>query len=371
MAILNAAFAGLVAGLAGCGTGETAAPVIDPWKALSRLTLNYRAANLSTAAPYDTVRLVATPRDSLGNPIAGLPTPTFRLRAESDSITVWVTADGLVTARAEGAFVGVIAQLTNGSKGWTDTLMVNVKAVPTPPELDTFSIHPLLPADTLLPMPPSPLIRFVLDAAGLVIPTRLQVRALDVHGATISGLQIAFASLDTAVATIDRGSGEVTLVHPGQVRLVAQTYAYGIAKVDTVRMTVTWPTGMDVEIHPGTGGVPAFQTLAQAGVSEMHIAPGGIVMWSNYSGDAVDLTFDDPANVAAPTTALCMFLVDNIGPGAYCGSGNVAVPANANPADDSSVLFTLRLRQFSVPGVYSYHTVNGASSRIVVTTGVP
>src|SRR5581483_2831555 len=57
-----------------------------------QLTLDVSAALLSTQSPYDTIRLVATPRDKNGNAITGLGPITFR---SSDPGRVEVTPDGL------------------------------------------------------------------------------------------------------------------------------------------------------------------------------------------------------------------------------------------------------------------------------------
>src|SRR5689334_3667472 len=72
----------LLLGLAGCGGLEPVAPyngiITDPANFFQSLTLNYRAIVLSTAPGHNTFQLTATPRNALGQPMEGLPTPTFR-----------------------------------------------------------------------------------------------------------------------------------------------------------------------------------------------------------------------------------------------------------------------------------------------------
>ena len=68
------------AALPGCGELQPVAgydPIIDPAQLYTSLTLNYGAVNLSTAPGYDTVRLVATPRNVLGMPMTVAASPTF------------------------------------------------------------------------------------------------------------------------------------------------------------------------------------------------------------------------------------------------------------------------------------------------------
>src|SRR5690606_7757607 len=71
-------------------------PITDPRELFASVTFEHRAINLSTAAPYDTFRLTVMPRNALGEPMSGLPAPTFE---SSDTTRVQVTPEGLLRAR--------------------------------------------------------------------------------------------------------------------------------------------------------------------------------------------------------------------------------------------------------------------------------
>src|SRR5262249_16727058 len=117
----------LIGGGAACSNFEPVATheqISDPTPVYMRLTLDHGAVNLSPAPSYNTVQLTATPRNTLGDPMAGLPAPTF---SSSDTTIVRVTPEGLVTAVQPGADVAVIAELTiPGPIRHADTVMINV-----------------------------------------------------------------------------------------------------------------------------------------------------------------------------------------------------------------------------------------------------
>ena len=111
--------------------------------------------------------------------------------------------------------------------------------------------------------------------------------------------------------------------------------------------------------------------------SEIRIAPFGTVAWANYHGYSVDVTFDDPTNVTLPPDAICNtvsflnFIVPP--PAGYTygcdGVGNFVLPPSLG--GEASPAYTMRLRRFLMPGVYSYRSVRtGATGRIVVSAGL-
>ena len=142
-------------GAAGCGGLEPVAPYTDttanPELLYIALTLDHPALNLSTAPGYETWQLTATPRNAAGGAMSGLPTPTW---LSKDTTAVWVTQDGLVTARkaTSAAGVQVIAEMiAPGNIRHADTAVVTVKALPTPPK--TLTIDPLAPDSAFIAMP--------------------------------------------------------------------------------------------------------------------------------------------------------------------------------------------------------------------------
>src|SRR5690625_4358130 len=64
--MLTAVGMGMLAACADITAPEIFEPETDAAKLYGSLTLDNRAINLSTAAPYDTIRITATPRNMLG-----------------------------------------------------------------------------------------------------------------------------------------------------------------------------------------------------------------------------------------------------------------------------------------------------------------
>src|SRR6478735_4527640 len=95
--------------LFGC-SGDLAAPkpAPDPSQLYWALALNYHAMNLSTAAPYDTAQLVATPRTLSGATLSNAGAVVY---TSSDHSTLQVSPDGLVRAIAPGTGATVVATL--------------------------------------------------------------------------------------------------------------------------------------------------------------------------------------------------------------------------------------------------------------------
>jgi hypothetical protein len=163
---------------------------------------------------------------------------------------------------------------------------------------------------------------------------------------------------------VDRRSGDLTYIRPGQTFLVARTTAYGIMKVDTLPFVVTMPAHENVFIWPGADGIVVKPR-------EIRIAPYGVVAWVNRSlTDTVDLVFDDPDPVAGGPTYMCDFLNDPawggyFGTEPHCDAGNMLLPPDMEGYDGAQ---TIQIRQFPVPGVYDYHSTRlGLSGRVIVT----
>lgn len=325
----------------------------DPAKLFMALTLDHRAVNLSTVAPYDTVRLRATPRDGLGEAMTGLPEAAFR---SLDTAAVWVTTDGLLQARRPATGVQVIAEIVaEGNVRHADTAFVNVIADADPPKLATFSIKPQQPDDAVWAVLPRYGVvgQLLLEQiAGIRVWPVLTLRALDDNGDPVKGLEIEYWSLDPKIAEIDRRSGAVTKVHaPGEVGIVARTMAYGAHRADTAYFTVTLPFVHGIQINDWTDGKLVMTP------SEVMIRPGGYVIWVNFSWTPVDITFDDPTNVEG-LAEVCAILG-----GAFCDGGDIA------PFDGSTneLMDAVRGRRFPVPGSYRFSSsLTGLSGRVIV-----
>jgi hypothetical protein len=325
------------------------------------LTIDHPAVILSTAALYNTFQLTAIPRSALGDPMAGLPAPVFHLDKDTDSTKVTVTSTGLLMAKSATSEDGVvvIAELRTGDNvRRVDTAFVQVTTDPAPPVLTSFSIDPVPPDSAVWAMGFTGITPIFLYLAGIIpdfeFPLQLHPQVLDAANNPIAGLRVEYTSLDPTVAIVDRWTGRGHPFRPGHVRLVARTTAYGVSKADTTLFTTTWQFFQDVHLR-ATGVEP----------SEAWVAPHGVVFWFNDLQNAADLTFDDVTDVAAPPTAICDAIALFVGPGADCGMGNFPL---AVPLEGSFGYSSAGIRQFPVPGVYTYRTSTGATGRIVVSS---
>lgn len=354
-------------GLASCGGSEAVDPFepnTKPDQLYMQLVLNHRAINLSTAAFYNTFQLTATPLDGSGAPMTGLPAPTFRT---SDPSKVKVSPDGLLTAGlTAGTGVSVIAELVAGNIRHADTAIVNVNATTDPPpDLATLSLEPASPDSAIVPIL-SPARDFTLFfwLSGSPFPVTPQsvathLRALTSGGDPIPGLAVEYTSLDPTVVTVDRRTGVINPRHPGLARLVVRTAAYGVSKEATAEFTVTAPYRQTVIFSQESVGNMLFPLTPI-------IRQNGIIFWGhsplNTGAQPADVVFDDPAAAVEPPAALCTLVQSHPfapAPNA-CGTGNFVFPKG-----------DWRIRQFPVPGTYTYReTQTGAVGQIVVVGDV-
>jgi plastocyanin len=305
------------------------------------LTLNHHAVALSTVAPWDTVRLVATPRNAEGAALAGLPEVTFRT---SDTGTVSVSQDGLLTALATATDVRVIASLTVGGLTLEDTAVIEVTDAAPPPAPLTYAIQLSVGDSAVLP---------VASAFAGTGTKLLGIAATDGTGAPVAGIPVYFTSSDPTIATVDRSAGLVVAVRPGRVTIHAVSTAYGVSMSDSLALTITPPSSRIVYVFPRTP-VGSTTPVSSFDPGEVTLAAGGEIFWQNDSGQAVDIVFDDPSQVREASE-----LPDG------SGGGNIT-----NLPGDSTALANGLIyagRSFPIPGAYSYHSERyGTSGKIVV-----
>lgn len=357
-----------ILGLVGCDSVpeiSTFEPITDPAKLFMSVTLEHRAINLSTAAPYDTFRLKAVPRNGLGEPISNLPAPTY---TSKDTTRVWVSPDGLLQARGPATDVMVIAELvTDENIRHADTAYVNVTNAPNPPQLAELYID-TAPSDKLvLPMMSEAgvfaayLLAWLYGVnlellAQLDLPSK--VRAVDSAGNPIPDLAIEYESLNPQIADVDRWSGTASPWREGSTRIVVRTVAYGVVKADTAEVVVTLPNINGVIFHQDEAG-NVFPT-----VNEVIVKTNGMVFWTNMANTRTEIVFDDPENVIA-MSEYCSALG-----GEHCIDGNI--PTFGHEGEGEPDIFTdlphlVRGRRFPVPGVYTYRaTATGHTGRVVV-----
>ena len=332
-------------------------PITDPERLFAEIRLSHRAINLSTVTPYDTFRLVATPLNARGEPMEGLPTPTF---SSTDTTRVWVTADGLLQARKAATGVQVIAEVISEENiRHADTAYVNVIAGSPPPlPLAVFSIAPETPEEARWSMVPGgihPTAIFLLELFGgiNVIPS-LSLRALDANNKPVLGLEVEYRSLEPSIVEVDRREGSVFAAkQPGTVRIVARTSAFGVPYTDTATFRVTWPIVHTVQIYRGSDGKLVLSP------SEVRVRTGGYVFWLNSSTTEIDVKF---ANVDAVSeiAELCAVLG-----GPMCEGGDIS--AFAADSVSGNPFAGIRARRFLKPGIYEYEsTLTAHRGRVVV-----
>lgn len=332
-------------------------PITDPSQIFLSLTLNHKAINLSTVEPGNQVQLVATPRNALGEPLSGLPPVTF---TSSDTTRVHVTADGLVTARAAGNNLRIIAEIvTPDNIRRVDTATVNVIGT-APRQLATFTIQPEPPAEPVWAIEPAlwggPG-RTILNLAGLNLSNALRLRALDQDNLPVTGLQVFYQSLDPEVALIRNPSGTVVAYRPGQVKVTVSTFAYGVALADTVTFTMLLPRVHGVRLEPQP------DSTLRLSADNVIVRPGGYVFWFNQSlATPISITFDEPA-AASEVPELCAWYGEPL-----CGSGNIAEFNGETSITVPRMPIAGRARRFDTPGTYTYHTSNGLAGSVTVAT---
>jgi len=344
-----------VLALGACGDLEPVTPfepITDGSKLYGSLALNHRAINLTLTAPYDTIRLTATPRNLLGEPMEGLPAPTFR---SLDTVSVKVTADGLVQARRVTAGVQVIAEIVTGDNiRHADTAIVKVVDTPAPPQLGSLEIVFSDPEQAKWPMTTGEM-GILADAyfsfGGLPSPgaRTVTVDVRDVANAPIPGLEIDYVSLNPDKVQVNRRTGAVEKVlgPPGeQATIVARTTAYGVTKADTAMITVQGPMSHAFLIAEAAGN-------RMWSHHEVIVRPGAVVSWyyvANPAANPYNVIFSDPTGAEEVTelcTALGLFMPY------MCTTGNIAFSGTTQAS----------FRRFNQPGVYDFtvpeHGVTG------------
>jgi hypothetical protein len=323
---------------------STTGPGTDASQLYWALTLDHRAVTLSTAAPYDTLQLTATPRLSSGAAMPDAPPPRF---TSTDLERVQVDATGLLRAVGVGTGIVVVAADTVGNIVHADTVLVNVTDVAAPPRLAALSIHPVPPDSS----------RFALGGTLFVPQKVLAARTLDTAGAAIDGLAVHYASSDRRIAIIDR-FGVVTPIRPGEVTFYATTTAYGVTQADTLPFTIGLPLLVTIEVRLQT--TPAGDTTVLLPPATV-LGVGGDILWDNPTAVPVDVTFDDPSTIVQDDV-LCSFL-GALAPEAFCTGGDIAPFA----IDTSGPFLSTRVRRFPVPGTYHYQSpLHGTTGTIVV-----
>ena len=172
-----------------------------------------------------TVPLIATPKDSAGNPLTG------RVGTWSSSATGVATVDvnGLVKGVGPGT-----ATITATCEGKSGTATVTVSNVPVASVVVTPATASMFPGGT----------------------AQLTATPMDSAGNALTGRTVAWSSNATSVATID-ANGSVKGVAAGSATITATSEGKSATATITVRLVPV----ASVQVSPATAGIRVGQTL--------------------------------------------------------------------------------------------------------------
>ena len=271
-----AAAAGLFFSSAG-NTSVTAgpeAPAIQPSSrgaaARSDIASVEVVPGVATLAVGATQRLIATPRDSLGD---ALPTPEVEW-ISNDPGVARVSREGIITAVAAG-----FAQITARAAGHSATVGVTVTA---PLPLPQPRARPLAPAAVagVRISPNSPTVL----AGGRF---QLQAMAVDAGGAALANRATAWRASDASIATVSP-NGLVTGLRAGSAEITATIDAVSATvtvSVTAIPVASVRITPVDRTIQPGET-LPLSAVALDGGGTELPDRP---IVWS-VSGEAVSVS---------------------------------------------------------------------------------
>jgi len=282
-------------GSLGCANDPTTGPIIPLAQQYWQLTLNHHAITLALTAPYDTLQLVATPRNPTGAPLADSGTTTF---TSSDSSSVQVTATGVLIAKKPEAGVTITASRTIGNLTLRDSAAVNVNNVSTIPRVMTL---------TLQPSQGDSLNHSISDTFWLTYQFQLYATVLDANGDSIPNVAVAITVPDTTVLNY-KSKLNITLVHqPGHTMAYAEATVYGVTRTDSAQIIIGWPLSSTVSVYPLT---PKGHTtpIGYFDPGDITVGTGAIVAWENWlTGQPIDVVFDNPAQAMSVDSAAFIF----------------------------------------------------------------
>jgi hypothetical protein len=320
-------------------------PSLDAHHFYERLVFEDHAINIATAAPYDTVQLHVHADMQDGTPVPGT------IFYSTTDTAIEISATGLLTAKHPVTGAVVRASLTYNGFTRTDSALVNVLDGSPSSKLKTLTLAPF-PGDSA---------KVTSQTSSLSQGTKQLVLTLqDSTDNDMSGLSVALRSSDTLTATIEQSGSDivVTTHRPGRVMLYASTYAYGMAKTDSLQFIVGWPLGALLSVYPRTltGTKSAILDFFPGTIT---LGVGACAVWANLdTANAVDITFDNPSAVGEPT-GICALLSS-----AHMGSGNI--PA-FHGGDPNNPFAGFAGRSFPQAGEYPYQsTINGTHGTVIV-----
>ena len=380
----------ILMGAGGCGSDVSGSSAAIP--AYWALRLDQHAITLAVTPPYNTIQLHATPVTPEGTPIQNVEPVQYRILGGDTSVAVG--AAGLVTAKLPSyqpasveASLGylasaVVASLTIGGVTLADTAVVVVTAT-----------APVVPLASLSIQPPPESIAVYRSGRWLNSGStgRQNVTQLDVHGDTIHNLNVHFASSKPNVASINTGvgsgPGDISgYVVGGTVVITAQTWYYGVARRDSLQVTVGYPTTVGLSTIARTPFGSLTPELYWFPLTTELAAPATVLFQNGSYTLPIDVVFDDPSDVKADTAfanQVCSFYrfcfpvtapgniapmsADTVGTGASCAAAQFdGTTYVADSTCRSYIVKGEQSRLFVKPGTYTYHTRYGNGGQIIV-----
>lgn len=276
-----------------CDNGPTdTAPATPVEEIFWSLNLTERGVTLALTPPFDTITMIATPVNYLGQPMtldgATKFTSSDTSRVKVDSLT------GRVQAFKVGTQVRVIAQRRAQNVLLADTALVNITATAT--QVGSFSIqNPPPDSTTVVTTPGDP------STASFNYGLRINPRVADVAGNAMSGLSVYLWTPVLATRILDVNRSQVPNVIFGrfansQGKLYGRLYAYGKTFTDSVTITTKGLGQAVVEISNGATSIDPV-VFYHAGKTEATIEFNGAVTFLNRSSKFMDVIFDDTTDV--------------------------------------------------------------------------
>lgn len=255
----------LTCAITACSGDSPVALKATPGEMLWTLQADVPAVTLAVGG---TQQLSATIRRIDGSVAPDAPAVKY---VSANPLKVQVTASGLVTGLATTSAPVAIAQsVSRDGVTLVDTAIVSVTATAHP--LKTFSVQT---TSTRIP-----------QNGTLAIP----LTATDSSDAPVTGLAVKYTSLNPSI--LNPSSGLIYAYTIGSTKFTAFTASYGVTRVDTVSLTVIYPTLVTLICYNKvTTGRDFSTTTAVVGV-------GGTINFLNVTGSPLSITFSDPSVVA-------------------------------------------------------------------------
>lgn len=377
----------------GCGNDAAFAPSTDPSRLLRRVEFAEHAYNLSTEAPYDTVRLVVRAQMADGTPAPG------RIRYTSSDPAISIDSTGLLRVLASPLYWSTTVVVALTIDGQTRRDSAEVVVLPQPPprmthvalrigasvnsvEMKTFSFARGWNSGSQ--SQPLQMTAWLEDSSGHWMKVvRIRADPVDTSIVTASGtsegrtfLQDTSGFVGGAVNLRERG--------PGTTWVRFSTYAFGVTFKDSARVTIKVPNFYTIQSEY----IPrvAVGTVKRKFVfepAELSVPAGSDVSWTlpggwDSAGPGMDIKFDEP-QYALPAS-IPPYVVDGqlnwdgfwaYGINEHGGSGDIA-PFRYQWCDTCDVVTHpntagAEARRFVRPGRYPFHTSLGASGVLTVT----